>query len=327
MGKRWTVVLAAALTAISLLPAPGARAATEVGGTCVANASEEDLAVVGLTRAGNPFPMAVPAAGVVTRWKMQVETGKDSLPQRLRVFRSTDKAGELLIAAESETELVDPGANEFATRIPVRAGDRFGLYGLTETFFCDKEGTDTSAIFDGEATLGETRLFKVKEGLGTPVTAIVEPDADRDGYGDERQDKCPQSAAFYRDACSAVTLTVNTKARRRSILVRVRADMDVSVLVFGQVGWGFKSKRKSGGGRSKPTRLIVGLRGSTKDIVPGKATSFRIALPKTVMRRLGRITPQESLKAEITALATDSDGALAERRVTVELKGQEGTSP
>ena len=157
------------------------------------------------------------------------------------------------------------------------------------------------------------------------MTAIIEPDRDGDGYGDERQDKCPQSAAYHRDACSPVTLTVETKARRRSILVRVRADIDVSVQVFGQVRWGFKSKRKPGDGRSKPTTLIVALRGGTKDVAPGKATSFRVALPKTVMRRLSRITPQESLKAEITAFATDSEGALADRSVTVRLKGQEGT--
>jgi hypothetical protein len=316
---------AIATLAISLLCAPAAGAATEVGGNCVADARAKDLAIVGLARTGNPFPMAVPAAGVVTRWKMQVEESETLLPQRLLVLRPTGKANELLTVDESETQLVEPGANEFAARIPVRAGDRFGLSGFTETYFCDNEAADTSGVYADEAPVGEARVFKVEAGLGTPVTALIEPDRDGDGYGDERQDKCPQSAAYHRDACSPVTLTVETRARRRSILVGVRADMDVSVQVFGQVGWGFKSKRKPGGGKSKPTRLIVGLRGSTKDVAPGKATSFRIALPKTVMRRLSRITPQESLKAEITAFATDSEGALADRRVIVRLKGQKGT--
>jgi hypothetical protein len=312
------LVLAVAL----VVPAP-APAATEVGGNCVADASGKDLALVGLTRVASPFPLSVPAAGVVTRWKMQVVPGAATLAQRLLVLRPTGKANEFLTVAESDTRLVDPGANEFAARIPVRAGDRFGLSGFMGTYFCNEEGTDTSGLYGGDASVGEVRVFKPETGLGTPVSAIVEPDRDGDGYGDERQDRCPRSAAFHRDACSAVTLTVDARARRRSILVRVGADMDVSVQVFGQVGWGFKAKRKPRGGRSKPTRLIVGLRGSTKDIAPGEVASFRIALPKTVMRRLGRITLQESLKAEITARATDAEGALAERRVTVRLKGQE----
>lgn len=324
---RRQVAAAAAVLVISLLCAPVAAAATEVGGDCVADASADGLAVVGLTRPGNPFPMAVPRDGIVTRWKMQVEPNEDLPPQRLQVFRPAGKANGLLIVDESETELVEAGANEFAARIPVRAGDRFGLHGFTGTLFCSDESEDTSLVRHGETSIGETRTFKAETGIGAPVTAVVEPDRDGDGYGDERQDQCPQSAAFHRDACSPVKLSIDTQARRRSILVRVKADMDVSVQVFGQVGWGFKSKRKPGGGRSKPTRLIVGLRGSTKDVGPGKTTIFRIALPKTVMRRLSRITPQESLKAEITALATDAEGALAARRVTVRLKGQEGAGP
>jgi hypothetical protein len=311
---------AVAVFAASLLCTPSAGAATEVGGDCVANTSAKDLTVVGFSRAGNPFPLSVPAAGVVTRWKVQVEPGKETLPQRLVVMRAIGKASDLIAVDESETELVDAGANEFATRIPVRSGDRFGLSGFTETYFCE-QGTDISWLYEGEAPIGEPRPFKLKEGIGAPVSAIVEPDRDGDGYGDETQDECPQSVEFHLQACSPVTLAVDAKARKRSILVHVRADMEVSVQVFGQVGWGFKSKRKSSGGHSKPTRLIVGLRGSTKDVAPGKAVSFRIALPKAVMRRLGRITPQESLKAQITALATDPEGALAVRRLTVRLKG------
>jgi len=317
----------ATLFAVAMLCAPAVRAATEVGSDCVANASAKDLTVFGFTRPGNSLPLSVPSAGVVTRWKMQVAPSDDLLPQRLVVLRPVGKGNDQLAADESETELVDAGANEFSTRIPVREGDRIGLTGFTGTYFCDEAGGGVSGLFEGEVPIGEERRFKFKEGIGVPVMAVVEPDRDRDRDGDERQDRCPQSAKFHRDACSPVRLRVDAEARRRSILVGVRVDMEVSVQVFGQVGWGFKSKRKSGGGRSKPTRLIVGLRGSTKDVAPGKEIDFRMALPKTVMRRLGRITPQESLKAQVTVLATDSDGALAERVVTVRLKGQEGTAP
>jgi hypothetical protein len=317
---------AIAVIVVTLLCASNAGAATEVGNDCVAESSAKNLTLVALSRPGNPFPLAVPRAGVVTRWKLQAEPAGDLLPQRLLVLRAAGKGSDFLAVDESETELVEAGVNEFATRIPVRAGDRFGLSGFGETYFCGA-GTGLSGLYRGEVSLGETRHFELSEGIGAPVRAIFEPDRDRDGYGDERQDKCPESAGFHRNACSPVKLSIDVKARRRSILVQVRADMDVSVQVFGQVGWGFKSKRKSKDGRSKPTRLIVGLRGSTKGVAPGKAVSFRIALPKSVMRRLSRITPRESLKAEITALATDAEDALAARRVTVRLKGREGAGP
>jgi hypothetical protein len=211
--------------------------------------------------------------GVMTRWTTRVEEGMGPLPQRLLVLQSTGKGRGQMALHESEVELVDAGANEFATRLPVREGDHLGLSGLGETFVCS---TGLSRVFEGLApAIGEIRDFEFREGIGMPVTAIVEPDRDRDGHGDETQDKCPQSAAFHLQACSPVALAVDAKARRRSIMIHVRADLEVSVQIFGQVGWGFKSKWKSSGGHSKPT------------------------------------------------LATDSEGALAERRVTVRLRGQD----
>jgi len=311
--------------AVLLLCVPAASAAIEVGSDCTADASQKNLIVSDFERAGNPFPLAAPKAGVVTSWKIQVEEGRDPLPQRLLVLRSVGKGRGQMVVRESETELVGGGANEFPTRLPVGAGDHFGLSGFTETFVCSTS-TGLSRVFEGAVPVGETRPFEFREGIGAPVSALVEPDRDGDGYGDERQDMCPQSADFHTQACSPVALTIDAKPRRRSILVRVRADMEVSVQVFGQVGWGFKSKQKPGGGHSKPTRLIVGLSGGTNEVGPGNATEFRLVLPKTVMRRLARISPQESLKAEVTARATDAEGALAERGVTVRLEGQDTAS-
>lgn len=320
--------MATAVAVVSLLAVPGAQAATEVGSDCAGDAVVEERTFVGLTRAGNPFPLAVPAPGIVTRWKVQAAPGlTDLLAQRLVVLRPGEKANTFLTVDESETELVEVGANEFRVRIPVRAGDRFGLTGFRGTLFCDAEGSATSGVYEGATFTGEVSPFQVVAGIGTPVSAIVEPDADRDGYGDETQDKCPRSAVFHRDACSAVRLGLKAKVRERSILVRVSADMDVSVQVFGSASWGFRPKPKESAARRKKgnVNLIVGLRGGKKDVSPGKASVFRVGLPKTVMRRLSRITPQESVRAEITALATDSEGALAERRLRLRLPGQEGT--
>ena len=150
---------------------------------------------------------------------------------------------------------------------------------------------------------------------------MVEPDLDNDGYGDETQDRCPRSAA-YQGECPVVTLAANGKARKRSIQVRVTASSEASVLVFGQVGWNFQPKRKPKSGKGKTARLIVGLSGGTKTVLPGETAGFTIPLPKTVLRRLSRIAPSESLKAKITVRATDLAGRNTNRRLTVTLRGR-----
>jgi hypothetical protein len=307
-----------------LLLLPCWSTAAEVGNDCVANASEKNQIALPLASAASPLPLTVPAAGVVTRWRMQVgPDAADLLPQRLIAFRPTGKANEFLTVASTETRLVEEGFNEFGARLPVQAGDRLGLDGYNGTYLCTGAAGDSSGLAEGEARVGKSRLFRLETGLGTPVTAIVEPDVDHDGFGDERQDKCPQSAAYHRDACSPVKLQLRARARKRSILVRVRADMEVSLQVFGQVGWGFQPKGKPGSGHARKANLIVGLQGSTKHLLPGRVATFRLALPRPVTRRLSRITPRESLRAEITARATDLDGALAERRRIVRLKGRD----
>jgi hypothetical protein len=50
---------------------------------------------------------------------------------------------------------------------------------------------------------------------------------------------------------------------------------------------------------------------------------FRIPLPRTVLRRLGRIGPRESLRAKITARSTDLAGRVKNTRLTVRLRGRE----
>ncbi|HWM54746.1 MAG TPA: hypothetical protein VNO20_05100 [Solirubrobacterales bacterium] len=322
--SRYLTAAAVVLVAL-LLAAPSAAAATEAGWRCTANASEANRTLLAAGSSGIPLPPAVPPEGpkVITGWKVEVGPGLAPISQRLEVFEIQNEKGEYMKVGESATETLVEGTNSFATRIPADEGDSVGLYGPVKTIFCEKQAGAISLRYDGNVATGETRVFKAESEVGTPLTVTVEADADNDGYGDETQDRCPKSAA-YQGECPVVTLTATGKARKRSILVRVTASSEASVLVFGQVGWGFQSKRKPKAGKSKPTRLIVGLSGGTKTVLPGETARFTIPLPKAVLRRLGRIAPQESLKAKIAARATDLAGRLTTRRLTVRLKGREG---
>lgn len=186
-----------------------------------------------------------------------------------------------------------------------------------------------SVLHEGSVGLGETRVFKAESDVGTPVTALVEPDADGDGYGDETQDGCPQSAATATECPPPVDLDVTAKARKRSILLSVRADAEASVDVYGQVGWNFKPRRKARGEDRRAhaarkrgvKRLIVGLDGGTKRVAPGAATRFTIRLPKQVRLRLSRLTRRESVRAKLTLRATSVVGLTKNTRLRVKLRG------
>src|SRR5690606_7431051 len=104
----------------------------------------------------------------------------------------------------------------------VTEGNSIGLHGPVETLFCDKEDGAISGLFEGSMVVGQTSLFKTEVDVGTPVTAVVEPDADGDGFGDETQDLCP-AAAPLQGPCPIVVLRSKAKVRKRSMLIEVRA--------------------------------------------------------------------------------------------------------
>lgn len=307
------VAAIATTVSLALAAAPGAAAATEVGGTCVANDSEKDWTVLSLARTELPIPLTVPAGGVLTAWKIDVGAGQPPLEHRFQVFRPY--ADEFLPVAESAPVTVTEGVNVFSDRIPVQAGDRFGMHGSVETLFCDKTETDTMGYFAGAVPLGVAQKFKSSQGEGVPLRAVIEPDADGDGYGDESQDGCTGSA-LIQGSCPTVTLRVTRAARKRAILVQVRASSEATVKVFGQVRW---RVRKKAGKR----RLTVGLSaGRARTVLPGTTATFRVPLPKPVKRRLGRLTRSQALRARLTVRATDLGGRATVRRLKLKLHGR-----
>jgi hypothetical protein len=223
--------------------------------------------------------------------------------------------------AESAVETFGAGSEALPTRIPVQAGDFVGLHGPLATFVCDKEEAGTSALFEGGIALGETKAFKAESGVRSPVSSTVELDADGDGYGDASQDHCPESAAtqIY---CPEVMLRAAASAKKSSIWVRVTTSSEASVRVFGQVVWHAVPKPGHSRSSTRATPLIVGLTGGTQTVMPKKVAQFEVTLPKSVKRRLSWLSPGKSLKASLTASATDLAGRVVTKNLTVRLHGQ-----
>ena len=316
--------IAATVVVSSLALAPSALAITEVGNDCEANIIEVGATILPLaTSSESSLPIGVPAAGIATKWKVRSIPGTDIHTERLKVFRPTSDPRSFQVVAESNLEDTTGGLSSFDIGIPVQSGDRFGVSGKPGegAIACAPRPGDVEGRLTGDPPLGSTPSFAESETSQAAVSAIVEPDSDNDGYGDETQDKCPQSAA-YQSECPVVALGARGTAYRKSIVLSVSASLDAPVTASGQVGWGFKPKPKGKAQISAKHHLIVGLNGGTQTVEPGQIVSFKVNLPRLVRHRLLGIAPQESLKAKLTVSTPNIAGADSVRRVTVKLKGQ-----
>lgn len=326
---RKLLTVGALVSCLSLVAVSPASAATEVGEPCTATGAEANrtLLVFNVTTA-HPVVPEEPAQ-VITSWTVRVGAGIAPLPQRLEVYRVLNEEQDYRKEGESATVTVREGVNVFPTRIPVKSFTGYlALHGPNGTFVCDP-APQLAGSFEGGAAIGETRRVSTAIGLGVPLTATVEDDRDGDGYGDETQDGCPQSAA-YQGPCPTITLDAFPIVLKRSVLVLVSSSSTTPVQVFGQVGLKLgptadgpahiSKTRKPG--KVKPTGQIFGLAGGTQSVNPGELAPFNVKLPKAVKSRLSQMTPKETLRASLAASTTDLLGRVATKVLTIRLPGQ-----
>ncbi len=251
---------AAAAIAVSLLSGllwtSGAVAATDVGSVCTTEFEVNNLTVIPLANVSSALPIAAPSAGVVTSWRITSGAAAAD-PQRLEVVRPTANKNEFGLVAESAVQNVVKGVNSFDARIPVKAGDRFGNFGgmTTPTLFCSGKSGDTMGIFIGKLLTTDAPVFFNEGALErAPVSATIEPDADGDGFGDETQDKCPQSAAFQ-VPCPQIAIEDFAVVGKAAVTMVVTTDRSAPVTVTASAKAG-KSPKKPGKGPRR--RVPVG---------------------------------------------------------------------
>jgi hypothetical protein len=289
------VVLAVAMASVGL--AGPASAAVEVGNNCVASKFLEDRTAIQLTRTSSrPEPLSVPAAGVITKWRVNVTLPTvERFPLQLKVFRPIE-GNRFAIVGESGVESAGGGINIFDTRLPVAAGDRLGTAGTV--LFCDStEAGDLIGRVGSVLPAGTSSEFdNQEEKTLVAVTGIVEPDADGDGFGDETQDLCPQSAATQQ-ACPPVIHQATLIFKKGAVLVLVTATAPVSVTVDATV-----KLPKKGSARLAPV---------TRTVAPPAIGRFLLKLPKRVKTALAGLPAGRSLKLTAQATVTDAIGRVA----------------
>ena len=193
----------ASLAVIALALCPGtAHAAVTLGSSLGPDTNLSVSCGGGTTAFQTTLPgatLVAPFDGVVTRWRLRYGGAAPPLEApRLRVLRPRGGGKWLGAGTSSYVPFPASGFNapplEIPTRLPVRAGDQLGVDFPDQTsatmFPFSQNAVPTVSGFVGRLADGGERAADCLSGFHAELltNADVEPDADRDGLGDETQD-------------------------------------------------------------------------------------------------------------------------------------------
>jgi hypothetical protein len=314
---RWGIgAVLATLGALVLAPAAGAS--TQVGNVCEGKVEATGAVLVQLENASSALPIESPA-GVVTEWKV---TSAVQTSQRLKVLAPTGGKDEFRVVSETDEKELVPGVNTFGARIPVPAGARFGLFSPAPSgaLVCESaKSGDVLGVHPNDLIPTDApEVFNPVSKDRVAVSAVVEPDVDGDGFGDETQDKCPQSAAFQ-TACPQISLDIYPVVEKSSVTLIVVADHEAPVTVSASAVIPKTSKKMKKRATSSAT---VAIKGGTQTTGPARLTQFKLPFPAKLKSDLKALSAKKSALLTIDATATNLVGQTTTRTTTVRLKGQ-----
>lgn len=321
MKKSVSLVLATMAVLAALVGVSSASAATEFGSGCFANEFFAGGEISVGHSAANPLPAAAPVSGVITEWKVAVgsfEPGETELPrslfQELYVLRSSGTSQYLVVGKAESGPVTEGTVNSYGARIPVQVGDLLGLAGPATLSCFTPETADQTVFFRGIPSPGSVFPSSKPpfEGEQVPVIAKIEPDVDGDGYGDETQDKCPQSA-LYHEACPVVQLQSQPSVGAKAVNLSVASSLSAPVTVSATVGLG-KGK--------KATLTAPG-----QTVAPGAIATFNLSLGSSVTKTLAALSKKKALTVTITASAPNITGAPSQSVTVAKLRGHSETAP
>ena len=203
--------LSTALTVLGLLAgAPAASAWITVGGTpptsSAVTADSCEPGTYAVTATAVPPRYEIPGDGVLTSWRTFATISANVGPQRLKVLTPASATTFKVVGASayaSSFATVDNAVLSFPARIPVLAGDLLALgVGPTSAtqsrphcLFSGFAGGQWLLRLGGDDPVNAAALLTWGALPAVPqtrvsVSATLEPDLDRDGFGDETQDRC-----------------------------------------------------------------------------------------------------------------------------------------
>jgi len=161
---------------------------------------------------------AAPSDGVITSWSHQA-SGSATGMLRLKLGRPAG-GSNFTIVGESEVQpLVPSTLNSFPTRIAVKAGDVLGLRTPNSTNCSVGSAGHVLVQAIGDVPPGTTASYASAGSVRLDVSAILEPDIDNDGYGDETQDCAPTDPSRSEDCAppeTAITTHPKDKTKKKT---------------------------------------------------------------------------------------------------------------
>ena len=220
------VLLAVPLVAVGsgVSAAPTSTLLGEVVATPNVLCSGGGMVIQGATAPGGAS-YEMPSQGVITAFSTRANVLTD---QRVQLGLLGPLSGNIFpVMAKSATfAMLSASVNTFAVRIPVQKGWLLGArFTASGNMPCAQTtgaaGDDMYSVaggsFDNPAVVGVNAGDR-----HVNLSAVFEPDADADGYGDVSQDACPESALAVA-ACPAPETTVTkapkAKSKNRTVTV------------------------------------------------------------------------------------------------------------
>jgi hypothetical protein len=284
----------------------------------------------------------VPSAGVITSWSTKPGSGTGT-GARLKVYRPTADPNTWTVVGESAAKvpLTPDAVNTANTRIPVQAGDRIAIRTAS--------GNGGPCDFPYPAGLGPGYAIFFFQGMpsstdpsaGTNVTfsddgleelvniaAVVEPDADGDGFGDETQDQCP-GVAGSNNGCPPprppVVVPPPTEPpvpllvphytvhhtqhvlKQRGIVLAVTPNVASTVT-------GTATVSLPNGSR------VLRFKRATKQVAANAKATLKLSLTKAQLKRLKRALKHHKLTAKVVVTSTPTGQKPAVKRLSIRLK-------
>jgi hypothetical protein len=238
-------VAAVAIAAMLALPATG-NASQRFGSLLKnnpANGSDqcvEDVpgpctlvAYINPNDAGDPVTSPAPADGVIVKFRMRT-TAAESVTFRLA---NIDKQGDLALAqgvgtGPTVTTQASEDIQEFAARVPVKQGQHLALDAPSTHMVYNNSGNEFTYLYAPTLTAGQGPRGSSGEPQGELlVQAVMEADADRDGYGDETQDGCPTQASTQGACDSSAPSVKKLRLAAGSLKLRLSEAASLSIKI------------------------------------------------------------------------------------------------
>ena len=223
-----------ATAALLLAFAAPAGAATTVGQNFAPTLQVGTKATVFQLQASSGTSYTVPFEGILTSWSFQ--TAAVTEPTTFKVARPAGGSSYTVIG-QGNVESPEPDrVNTYPVRIPVRPGDVIGFYqerGETPAGTrSDFDSDQVAYAFGSDAQPGQTPSFFQISKIRMNVSAKLELDADRDGFGDETQDLCPRDGETQ-DPCTS-DLAVVASADNPQLAIYQELTMTMTVTASGR---------------------------------------------------------------------------------------------